>query len=180
MLDDKTHLDEEGLLVRTPLTEEELLRFRRLVSDTVGLDETRGDTLSIVNASFIAEQEEVFEAPPIWQESWFLDLVKQVLAGLAVLIIIFGVIRPMLKDLSKKEETYLDYPEDAVDEGDDLENTDEIAKALEEMNKEVEQTADEVGAGSEEEHLLLERVRTIAAENPKMAAHVIKQWLSGE
>lgn len=180
VLDDKIHLDEEGVLVRTPLTEEELLRFRRLVSDTVGLDETRGDTLSIVNASFIAEQEEVFEATPIWQESWFLDLVKQVLAGLAVLIIIFGVIRPMLKDLSKREETYLDYPEDAVDEGDDLENTDEIAKALEEMNKEVEQTADEVGAGSEEEHLLLERVRTLAAENPKMAAHVIKKWLSGE
>jgi len=180
VLDDKTYLDEEGLLVRTTLTEEELLRFRRLVSDTVGLDEARGDTLSIVNASFIVAQEEVFEAPPIWQESWFLDLVKQVLAGLAVLIIIFGVIRPMLKDLSKKEETYLDYPEDTMDEGDGLENTDEIAKALEEMNKEVEQTADEAGAGSEEEHLLLERVRVIAAENPKMAAHVIKQWLSGE
>ncbi|MCF6345606.1 MAG: flagellar M-ring protein FliF [Thiomicrorhabdus sp.] len=180
VLDDKTHLDDEGSLVRTPLTEDELLRFRRLVSDTVGLDEARGDTLSIVNASFIVVQEEVFESPPIWQESWFLDLVKQVLAGLAVLIIIFGVIRPMLKDLSKKEETYLDYPEDAVDDGVELENTDEIAKALEEMNREVEQTAEEVGAGSEEEHLLLDRVRTIAAENPKMAAHVIKHWLSGE
>ncbi len=180
VLDDKTHLNEEGEVVRTPLTEEELLRFRRLVSDTVGLDETRGDTLSIVNASFIVAQEEVFESIPIWQESWFLDLVKQVLAGLAVLIIIFGVIRPMLKDLSKKEETYLEYPEDVVDEEETLENTDEIAKALEDMNKEVEQTADEVGAGSEEEHLLLERVRELAAENPKMAAHVIKQWLSGE
>ncbi|VAW48535.1 Flagellar M-ring protein FliF [hydrothermal vent metagenome] len=179
VLDDKTSLDEEGTLVRTPLTDEELLRFRRLVSDTVALDETRGDTLSIVNASFVVAEEEAFEAVPIWQESWFLDLIKQVLAGIAVLIIIFGVIRPMLRDLSKKEETYLEYPEEALDDGEDLENADEIAKALEDMNKEVEQTANETGAESEEEMLLLERVRTLAAENPKIAAHVLKHWLAG-
>ncbi len=179
VLDDKVHLDEEGVLVRTPLTDEELLRFRRLVSDTVALDETRGDTLSIVNASFVVAQEEAFESAPIWQESWFLDLVKQVLAGIAVLIIIFGVIRPMLRDLSKKEETYLEYPEEALDDEDGLENADEIAKALEDMNKEVEQTANETGAESEEEQLLLERVRTLAAENPKIVAHVIKHWLAG-
>ncbi|MCF6254299.1 MAG: flagellar M-ring protein FliF, partial [Thiomicrorhabdus sp.] len=179
VLDDKAHLDDEGSLVRTPLTDEELLRFRRLISDTVGLDEARGDTLSIVNASFVMVEEEVFEAAPIWQESWFLDLVKQVLAGIAVLIIIFGVIRPMLRDLSKKEETYLEYPEEALEDEENLENADEIAKALEDMNKEVEQTANETGAESEEEQLLLERVRTLAEENPKMAAHVIKHWLAG-
>jgi len=179
VLDDKAHLDEEGNLVRTPLTDEELLRFRRLISDTVGLDEARGDTLSIVNASFVMVEEEAFEATPIWQESWFLDLVKQILAGIAVLIIIFGVIRPMLRDLSKKEETYLEYPEEALEDEDSLENADEIAKALEDMNKEVEQTANETGAESEEEQLLLERVRTLAEENPKMAAHVIKHWLAG-
>jgi len=179
VLDDKTHLDEEGNLVRTPLTDDELLRFRRLISDTVALDEARGDTLSVVNASFVVMQEEIFESTPIWQESWFIDLVKQVLAGIAVLIIIFGVIRPMLRDLSKKEEAYLEYPEEVLDDEEDLENADEIAKALEDMNKEVEQTANETGAESEEEHLLLERVRTLAAENPKMAAHVIKNWLAG-
>ncbi len=179
VLDDKTTLNEEGALVRTPLTDDELLRFRRLISDTVALDETRGDTLSVVNASFVTAPEEVFDTTPLWQEAWFLDLVKQILAGLAVLIIIFGVIRPMLRDLSKKEETYLEYPEEVEDE-EELGNSEEISKALEEMNKEVEQTADETGAASEEEHLLLERVRVMAAENPKVAAHVIKQWLSGE
>ncbi len=179
VLDDKTILNEEGTLVRTPLTDDELLRFRRLISDTVALDETRGDTLSVVNASFVTAPEEVFDTTPLWQEAWFLDLVKQILAGLAVLIIIFGVIRPMLRDLSKKEETYLEYPEEVEDE-EELGNSEEISKALEEMNKEVEQTADEIGAASEEEHLLLERVRVMAAENPKVAAHVIKQWLSGE
>jgi len=180
VLDDKISLDENGLIVRQPLDEAELLRYRRLVSDTVGLDETRGDTLSVVNASFVVAPTEELETAPIWQESWFWNLVKQLLAGLAVLIIIFGVIRPMLRDLSKKEETYLEYPEDVPEEEEELENVDEISKALEQMNEEVEQTAVQSEAESQAEHELLEKVRAIVAADPKVAAHVIKQWMSGE
>lgn len=180
VLDDKISLDENGLIVRQPLDEEELLRYRRLVSDTVGLDETRGDTLSVVNASFVVAPTEELETTPIWKESWFWNLIKQLLAGLAVLIIIFGVIRPMLRDLSKKEETYLEYPDDVPEEEEELENVDEISKALEQMNEEVEQTAAESEAESEAEHELLEKVRAIVEANPKVAAHVIKQWMSGE
>lgn len=180
VLDDKTSLDENGEIVRQALDDEELLRYRRLVSDTVGLDETRGDTLSVVNASFMVAPTEELESAPIWQESWFWNLVKQLLAGLAVLIIIFGVIRPMLRDLSKKEETYLEYPEDVPEEEEELENVDEISKALEQMNEEVEQTAVASEAESQAEHELLEKVRAIVAADPKVAAHVIKQWMSGE
>lgn len=180
VLDDKTSLDENEKIVRQPIAEEELLRYRRLVSDTVGLDEARGDTLSVVNASFVTAPAEVVETTPIWQETWFWNLIKQVLAGLAVLFIIFGVIRPMLKDLSKKEDTYLEYPEDVPEEVEGLENVDEISKALEQMNEEVEQTAVESETESEAEHELLEKVRAIVASDPKVAAHVIKQWMSGE
>ncbi len=178
VLDDKTSLDENGEIVRQPLEEQELLRYRQLVSDTVGLDEARGDTLSVVNASFVVAPAEEFESTPIWHESWFWNLVKQLLAGLAVLLIIFGVIRPMLKDLSKREETYLEYPEEVPEEEEELENVDEISKALEQMNEEVEQTAVESEAESEEEHELLEKVRAIVASDPKVAAHVIKQWMA--
>jgi len=180
VLDDKLSLDEEGGIVRQAMDEEELLRYRRLVSDTVGLDETRGDTLSVVNASFVVAPTEELEGSPIWKESWFWNLVKQVLAGLAVLIIIFGVIRPMLRDLSKKEETYLEYPEDVPEEEEELENVDEISKALEQMNEEVEQAAVASEAESEEEQELLEKVRAIVAADPKVAAHVIKQWMAEE
>lgn len=180
VLDDKTSLDETGLFVRTPLTEDELLRFRRLVSDTVALDEARGDTLSIVNASFMVPPVEVMEETPIWQESWFWDLIKQLLAGLAVLIIIFGVIRPLLKDLSKKQESYLEYPEDVPEDDEELENVDEISRALEQMSQEVELTAMDTDRTSEAEHELLEKVRAIVAADPKVAAHVIKQWMTGK
>ena len=180
VLDDKTTLDEEGGIVRTPLTEDELLRFRRLVSDAVALDEARGDTLSVVNASFVSEIEEEIEATPIWQESWFLDLVKQGLAGLAVLIVIFGVIRPVLKNLTAKELSLTDYQEDVVVDDTELENADEISKALEQMNEEVEELADEAESGSEADHDVLATVKGIVASDPKVAAHVIKQWMAGD
>jgi len=180
VLDDKTALDEEDNIVRTPMTDDELLRYRQLVSDTVGLDEARGDTLTVVNASFVVAPMEELEQAPVWQESWFWDLVKQVLAGLAVMIIIFGVIRPMLRDLSKKEESILAYPEDVPEEEEQLENVDEISAALEKMNEDVEQTAAEAVADSSDERELLEKVRTMVAADPKMAAHIMKQWMTGE
>ena len=180
VLDDKTSLDENDEIVRTPLEEEELLRYRQLVSDTVGLDEMRGDTLSVVNASFVIAPEEELASTPIWHEDWFWNLVKQLLAGLAVLLIIFGVIRPMLKDLSKREETYLDYPDEVPEEEEELENVDEISKALEQMNEEVEQTEVATEEQTQEDQELIERVRTLVAADPKVAAHVIKQWMSGD
>lgn len=178
VLDDKLTVDDNGDTVRTPLTEEELQRYRRLVSDAVGLDEARGDTLSIVNASFIQEKQEDFAGPEIWEEPWFWTLVKQILAGLAVLIIIFGVIRPMLKDLSKREEVAMDYPEDVPEEEEELENADEISRALEQMNEEVEQKAEEVDEDSEKDKEMLEKVKAVVSADPKLAAHIIKQWMS--
>lgn len=180
VLDDKLTLDENGDTQRTPLTEDELARYRQLVSDAVGLDEARGDTLSIVNASFVQEKQEDFAAPEIWEEPWFWTLVKQILAGLAVLIIIFGVIRPMLKDLSKREEMTVDYPEDVPEEEEELENADEISRALEQMNEEVEQKAEEDDETSEKDKEMLEKVKAIVSADPKLAAHIIKQWMTKE
>ncbi|GKT11135.1 MAG: flagellar M-ring protein FliF [Thiomicrorhabdus sp.] len=180
VLDDKSSLDEAGELVRTPLTDEELERFRRLVSDTVALDEARGDTLSLVNASFVAEIPEVYEETPIWQESWFLDIVKQLLAGIAVLVIILGVIRPLLRDLFSTEKSYLEYPENVVEDDIKLEGADEISQALDQMNDEIEEVAAEAEADSSEDNDALTAVKALVANDPKIAAHVLKQWMAGE
>lgn len=177
VIDDKIGTDEEGNATKVPLTEDELQRYRRLVSDTVGLDGNRGDTLSIVNASFVQDVQDNYAGPKLWEEPWFWDLVKQVLAGIAVLIIIFGVLRPMLRDLTKQEESVLEYPEEVAEEEDELENADEISRALEQMNEEVKEAAEEIQEESEEDKQMLEKVKAIVASDPKLAAHIIRNWL---
>jgi flagellar M-ring protein FliF len=178
VVDDKTKVDEEGKVTREPLTDEELQRYKKLISDTVGLDEARGDTLSVVNASFVEPKEEEI-SEPIWQQTWFLNLVKQVLAALAIFLIIFGVIRPMLKDLSKPDEFELEYPEEVEEEEEELENAEEISKALEQMNTEITETEEQTEEEIKEEEELAERVKEIVRADPKVAAHVIKEWIRG-
>jgi len=178
VLDDKLTVDENDQLLRVPISDEELQRYQTLVKDTVGLNEARGDRVSVVNASFVEPAVELAEIPDFWQEAWFWDLIKQFLAGIAVLIVIFGILRPLLRDLSKREEIAVDYLEDVPEDTVNLESSDEISKALEQMNEEVEQAAKESEKESNDQHDLLEKVRTIVASDPKAAANIIKQWLA--
>ncbi len=182
VLDDKTQVDEKtGEIKRVPWTPEELDRFKKLVSDAVALEPARGDTLSVLNASFV--KQEAAEEIPIWQEPWFIDLVKQGLAVLGVLIVLFGVIRPMIKDLTKPDETLtIEYPEELETEEPEetLENLEEIHRALEQIDESVEQTVEDIAHGTDEEQQLLEKVRTVVQNDPKGVAHILKQWLQEE
>ncbi|PCH59456.1 MAG: flagellar M-ring protein FliF [Gammaproteobacteria bacterium] len=106
VLNDRQTIGAEGELISTPLTEDEILRFTTLVKKAMGFDEERGDKVSIINASFsVPEAIGEIEAPPIWEQAWFASTLKQVAAGIGVLILIFGVLKPILKDLANKAGT---------------------------------------------------------------------------
>ncbi|GAB6034267.1 flagellar basal-body MS-ring/collar protein FliF [Galenea microaerophila] len=177
VVDNKTTLDKDGNVVSQPRSDGELQSYRRLVSDAVGLDETRGDTLSVVNAPFAQPMTEE-DVTPIWQQGWFINLIKQVLAGLAIFLIIFGVIRPMLKDLSKPDEFELEYQEGIPEEDEeDLENAEEISQALEQMNQEIDNAEGQVEEEMKEEEDLVNKVKEIVESDPKAAAYIIREWL---
>ncbi len=106
VLDDRQNVAEDGTVTRTPLTEDEILRFTALVQEAIGFDAERGDKVSVINASFsVPEAVEEVEGPPIWEQAWFSSTLKQVAAGIGVLILIFGVLKPILKDLANKGTT---------------------------------------------------------------------------
>lgn len=178
VLDDRVTLV-DGVLQRQPLSDDELLNYRRLIIDTVGLDELRGDTLTLINASFVEPDDDFFEASPFWQEPWFWDIMKQLLAALAILVIFFAVVRPILRDLTKKDEVYLEYPENVEEDKDELRDGDEIAKALDQMNEELQAqvSEDAKGGANAEEAELFEKVKTLVQTDPKLASMIIKQWM---
>ena len=102
VVDYRNSRDEKGNIKKEALDEQEMQRITELVKRSVGLDETRGDTLHVVNTPF-QQPELIGEMPevPIWQQAWVMDLARQLLGGLVVLIIAFGVLRPMLRNLSQ-------------------------------------------------------------------------------
>ena len=104
VIDDRTGVQDDGSVVKTPYTDEEIARFVSLVKDTIGFDEARGDSVSVINTSFLEVPEITLEEVPLWQsmigEAWVINLVKQVLGAIGLLIVylIFG--RPFLRSLN--------------------------------------------------------------------------------
>lgn len=78
----------------------ELRRIETLVQQAIGFDAQRGDAVSVVNAPFAADVVgDAGEEPPIWENPRARDLVRTILGGLAVLALIFTVLRPAFKQM---------------------------------------------------------------------------------
>ena len=96
VLVDDTPLSEES--TDPSVTDADLERYTTLVREAVGFNEARGDTVVVMSETFLAGEPPVEAEPPaIWQKPIFQDSVKQALGAILVLVIAFGVVRPMLK-----------------------------------------------------------------------------------
>lgn len=106
VVDDKEVVNESGETVKTPLTDEDRELIQGIVRDAIGFNEERGDSITVYNSSFLPEVE-IEEPPgiPIWKQPWLLPLVKQVFAGISVLLILFMFVRPALRSLLGKHES---------------------------------------------------------------------------
>lgn len=175
-------LNEDNKIVYVPRPQADLDKIADLVRGGLGLSEARGDFVKVETVSF--PHGDVTPERPIYEQEWFLKLVKPLAVILIVLIVVVFVIRPLLNKLLHKDET--DVPEvdqDELDSQSALDGFDDfnlIAK-----NKEL---ADQVytintEGGIELPNLrkeadLLKAVRTLASNEPQLTAEVIKDWLA--
>lgn len=103
VLDDKQTTNDQGEVTRTPWTPEELAKFTTLVKEAVGFNVQRGDSVQVINASFQPEPEaEPLPEPAIWEQPWLWDVLKQAAGAIAILLLIFGVLKPTLRNLTEK------------------------------------------------------------------------------
>lgn len=103
VVDDKDVINDAGETVKTPLASEDFVLIRGIVRDAIGFTEERGDSVTVYNSSFLPQDVlEEPEATPIWKQPWLLAIIKQVFAGISVLIILFMFVRPAMKALMGK------------------------------------------------------------------------------
>jgi flagellar M-ring protein FliF len=82
------------------LSDAEIKRIETLVQQAIGFDAQRGDVVSVVNAPFARDVLEVPDnGPPIWQQPRARELARLVFGGLALLLLIFTVLRPAFRQL---------------------------------------------------------------------------------
>jgi flagellar M-ring protein FliF len=170
---------QEGGGQRQPWSQNELERLRILVQDAVGYSPQRGDSVNVINSAFAAPESFVEAADtPLWQQDWLWDIVKQVMAALFVLLLVFGVLRPILKNLAVP----------ATDDGKPLLGSSGTVAAELEGLESSDVADDRVTFGNKEDSFLatpnesfeyqINTIRSMVAEDPARVAQAVRQWVA--
>ena len=103
VLDDKQTTNDQGETARAPWTAEDIAKFTTLVKEAIGFNVQRGDSVQVINAAFMPMPvEEPLPEPALWEKPWLWDVLKQAAGAIAVLLLIFGVLKPTLRSLTEK------------------------------------------------------------------------------
>ncbi|NKB98031.1 MAG: flagellar M-ring protein FliF [Pseudomonadales bacterium] len=95
---------ETGVVTNEAWSEEELAALTEAVKSAAGFREERGDTVSVVNREFYRAPTAEVAPTPFYEQNWFSGIIKQVLGGLAFIVVILGLLRPLFKNLSQAGE----------------------------------------------------------------------------
>lgn len=85
---------ETGATETQPLPQEKLDEIRELVRNAIGIDDERGDNLTVSSAPFVGAV--VGERVEWYEQPWFEDVSQQIFTILTLAIVALGVIRPLL------------------------------------------------------------------------------------
>jgi flagellar M-ring protein FliF len=130
---ERTIMDPEtGLPTTQKMSEGELLQIEKLVSDAVGIDKERGDSLTVSSAPFMQELSDGVKLE--WYEKPYMRaIINQTGFVLILAIVILGVVRPLLSRIliptqvpgmhgAPAAEDEIDIDQIEVGEGESLED----------------------------------------------------------
>lgn len=171
---------ENGETTMTPRSVEALSNIRRLLQGGVGFDMQRGDALEVVTVPFVREDLGGAIEIPLWEQDWFMKMLRLALGAIVIIVLILAVVKPMLKRLIYPDDTLDEYDEDSLSSGVDIgDNT------LDMLNKDFDSAS--VGFSSDGtlqlpdlhgDEDLLKAVRALVANEPELSSQVVKAWLT--
>ena len=137
------------------LTPEELAKIEALVKEAMGYTQTRGDSLNVANVPFTEAPIVAVAETPLWKQpqniEFAKDLGKNLLIAALVLVILFGFVRPLIR-AARSSTPMIPVP--------------------------AQLPADFGEAQGNRYEAHLEATRTLARNDPKMVASVVRNWVS--
>ncbi len=148
-------VDAAGTATFTPLSAQEIEQINALAREAMGFSKDRGDSINVVNAAF-SEGEKIKPAEvPLWKQPDTIGMAKDAarytLFAAVALYLFFGVLRPLFKQASARVQA-----------------TPVAAGPT------VTAQLNAPGVNSAE---ALERARSVARQDPKVVASVVKSWM---
>ena len=166
-----------GEVTYTPLSEADLNSIRQVLIGTVGYSENRGDLLNVLSMPFAEPEMEQIVDVPIWEHPNFNDWVRWFASALVIIIVILVLVRPAMKKLINP----------AADDDDQMYGPDGMPIGADGETSLIGGDIDggelfEFGSGIDLPNLhkdedVLKAVRALVANEPQLAAQVVKNWM---
>lgn len=168
VVDNKQMRNDKGEIVQTPYAQEELDRFTLLVKEAVGFNALRGDSVNVINAAFtLPPALEPVPEVSMLDQPWVWDLGKQILGGILAALVLFGVLRPVMRNLSS-----LPAPRLARAGGG------EVGDGLADDQVTLSGSGEPRLPKPNEYESDLEMAKAMVVQEPKRVAQVVKQWVN--
>jgi len=175
IIDNISSTNEAGEVVEIAPTAEDIEQYTSLVREAIGFDEERGDTVTVFNRAFQPTEEiEPVPPEPIWKQAWVWGLARQVVVAIGLLLLLLFVARPALKVL-RTPATVAALPEGAAAAAGDEDSA--AAGGGDKLSLSDEARATLQGPDDSYGDILL-MARSMAANDPKRIARVVKEWVA--
>ncbi|USD65974.1 flagellar basal-body MS-ring/collar protein FliF [Vibrio sp. SCSIO 43136] len=169
---------DSGEVTYQPLSQVQLESIRAVLVGAVGFSEGRGDLLNVISMQFAEPELETAVDVPIWEHPNFNDWIRWLASALVIIAIIMVLVRPAMKKLINPHS----------DEEDDEFGSDGLPMAADGDTSLIGSDIDigetfEFGSGIDLPNLhkdedVLKAVRALVANEPELAAQVVKNWVA--
>jgi flagellar M-ring protein FliF len=160
-------------------SESELAAIRQVLIGAVGYSEARGDLLNVLSVTFEEPMEHTLADVPIWEHPNFNDWIRWLASAIVIIVVVLVLIRPAMKKLlnpSVNDEEEQLYGPDGLPLGADGE-TSLIAGDIDGGELfEFSSGIDLPNLHKDED--VLKAVRALVANEPELAAQVVKNWMA--
>lgn len=171
LVDNIRTTDAEGKVTETELKPEQVENMTKLVKDAVGFDQARGDSVNVVNASFLGEaapEDIATDEIPLWERPLVRDIAKLGGGLIVLLALVFTVLRPLVKGLLEgPRHAYVP----ALADGSAAPLPAAAAAAA---------AAAVPGAQALDYDAQIAQARSLVAQDPARVAQVVKTWVGKE
>lgn len=184
VVNDRTVAGEDGQPVVVERTPEEITRIANLVKDAIGFDVQRGDSVQVVSEPFYVPAEpEPLPEQPMWEQTWFWDLVRQAGGWLLALLLILLVLKPAMSRLLRQASVVHTSAEmAAAGAGAGFQAGGYSGGGAAGGGEGMQELGMDDGSlhlpGPRSYEKTLDAARNMIAEDPKRVAQVVRKWIS--
>ncbi|WP_051258775.1 flagellar basal-body MS-ring/collar protein FliF [Chitinibacter tainanensis] len=173
VLNYKAGKDKSGKVAYVPFTPAEMAQINNLVREAIGYNKERGDSINVVNAAFAEsiplEEKPLQDKALTYVQNNALDVIKMLVIGIASLYLLFFVVRPLMKDLTRSKEQETNVELDLGEAG-----SGNIFALEQGTGDESPEEQNKMAAFAD----LLQQAKELAKNDPRMVATILREWMN--